>query len=266
MVRDYPVIRKYISAARLNKYEVVCKGNNERVLKLYQTNLRLSQAFYPLLSLFEVILRNAINEELTAYFTDGDWLKNQRTGFMIDPSLTYTNPKGKVVPNKFLVNSVNKSLREIDPITDVGKIISDLKLGFWVALFDNYHYKVLKGRPISIFKKLPPRTNRHSIYQRLDQIRNFRNRVYHNEPIIFEKDAKGNHYFSLKPATVILKNIEEFFQWLDLDYTKWTKRINNIPFEIKRAQCVMDHYPKNSYYFNRVIIGLKHYKSKYYKL
>jgi len=67
---NYLEIKKYLSAARLTRYEIICNNDDQKVLKLYQTNLKLSQSFYPLLSLFEVVLRNALSEELTRYFSN----------------------------------------------------------------------------------------------------------------------------------------------------------------------------------------------------
>ena len=143
MSLDYVKIKKYISAPRLHKYETVC-SSNKQALKLYQTNLRLSQAFYPLLSLLEVVLRNAIDFELTRHFNDNNWLRNQRNGFMSDPNLTYTHWRtGNVITNSFLKDEINKSINTIrrsqSPITH-SKIIADLKFGFWIALFDNRIY------------------------------------------------------------------------------------------------------------------------------
>ena len=264
MSLDYVKIKKYISASRLQTYEIVCLNNTKRALKFYQTNIRLSQAFYPLLSIVEVILRNAINEEMSAHFSDGNWLINQRSGFMVDPSLTSIDRHtGLPKHNHFLKNSVQKAIRKIGQGYTQGKIISLSEFGFWTAFFDNYHYRILTGVPIQIFSRLPQGTNRAMIFDKLTRIRDFRNRVYHNEPIIFEKDNSGNPYFSLKIANEAYTDIEDIFQWLDIDFIKWTKRINNINFEIERAECIMHNYPSKRYYFKRILLGVKHYKTKY---
>lgn len=66
---DLGNIRKYISDARLQNYLDVCQNNYPKALKLYQVNMRLSQSFYPLLSLVEVILRIALNYVENILFT-----------------------------------------------------------------------------------------------------------------------------------------------------------------------------------------------------
>jgi len=257
MAINYPNIQKYISSERLRKYEKVCHNDQQKSLKLYQTNLRLSQAFYSMLSLFEVILRNAINEELTSHFDDTNWLRTQQTGFMDHHSLQQRGRDG------YLKQMVSKSFRELGPYANQGKIIADLTFGFWVAFFDVKHYRILGGKPIQIFKALPSEINRNNIHTRLKKVRDFRNRVYHNEPIIYKKDEDGNPTFNLTEANEIFEIIKDFYKWLELDFKKWTKRINNIPFELKCAENMFKNYPAVTYYVNRIILGLIHYYKKY---
>ncbi len=263
---NYQQVQQYLSASRMLNYEAVCGGNTDKAFKLYNTNLRISQAFYPLLSLTEVILRNAINDKLATHFADFNWLTNQQLGFMSHPSLSYFDRRaGRMKHNHFLKNQVAKSILDARGAATQGKIIADLNFGFWTALFDNTHYSILTGVPIQIYSNLPPGGNRNNVHQTLVRIRDFRNRVYHNEPLIFEKDPVGYPLFSLTSAKSIYQDIQDIFLWLDLDFTQWTKSINNIIFEIERAECIMKVYPSNKYYFYRLNIGFKHYRNKYSK-
>ncbi len=264
MAVDYNNISKYISAARLDKYEIVCKGNKKHALKLYQTNIRLSQAFYPLLSLLEVVLRNSINEEITNHFTDPKWLITQQTGFMVDKSLTYIDKRTRLPKsNHYLLKSVQKSISDISSAVTQGKIIANLTFGFWTSLFDSPHFSILVGVPARIFTKTPPATKRQMIFDKLNRIRGFRNRVYHNDHIIFAKDKYGNPIFSIARANQTYEDIRDIFTWLDLDFDAWTKKINNVPFELERANHVIDKYPSKKYYFYRIKLGITHYKTKY---
>ncbi len=263
---DYSKIKKYLSAARLLRYEQVCNNNPQKVLKLYQANLRLSQSFYPLLSLFEVVLRNALNEELTIHFSDPDWLKNQTGGFMSHPSLMHYNQRSqRNVTNEYLKSSVNKILRNNPNGITHGKIISDLNLGFWTELFENNYYQILLGRPIRIFTNLPSGMNRNKINQKLNRIRSFRNRISHHEPVIFANGPQNLPVFSLTTANLIYTDIVDIFTWLELDFNTWTKKINHVSFEIQRADFVYKNYPKAIYYLKRVQLGLKLYANKYLK-
>lgn len=261
---NYQEIKKYLSAARLIRYEQACQNDQRKVLKVYQANLKLSQAFYPLLSLFEVVLRNALNEELTRHFSDPEWLKNQLNEFMSHPSLTYYDHRLKRnKTNDFLKKSVNKILYRSSANISQGKIIADINLGFWTELFELTHYKILQGTPIQIFTKLPPSVNRKTINQKLERIRNFRNRVYHNEPIIFDTDQSGKTTFSLKNAEEVYSDLKDIFMWFGINFYAWTKKINNVEFEIDRAKSIYHHYPKPRYYILRIRIGYKLYMERY---
>ena len=50
---------------------------------LYFANLKIAQAFHPLLSSFEVILRNQLHYALARHFSDGNWIINQMLGICI---------------------------------------------------------------------------------------------------------------------------------------------------------------------------------------
>lgn len=262
---NYLEIRKYLSAARLTRYEATCNNDYQKVLKMYQTNLKLSQAFYPLLSLFEVVLRNALNEELTHYFSnDPDWLKNQVDHFMSHPSLTYYDQRSRQnKTNDFLNRSVTKIVRRANGNISQGKIIADLNLGFWTELFGVTHYCILQGSPIQIFTNLPSGVNRNIVNQKLEQIQKFRNRVYHNKPIIFDKDQSGVTIFSMNNAEMVYRDLTDIFMCLGIDFLAWTKKINNVEFEIERANYIYNHYPKLKYYFLRIRVGFKLYIERY---
>ena len=73
------------SQARLNKYYNACSGNTTKALTLYRYNIKLCQKFYGILNIFEIVLRNAINDHYKSVFSDSDWIKNQlRSGGMLE--------------------------------------------------------------------------------------------------------------------------------------------------------------------------------------
>lgn len=257
---NYNNIRKYISSARLNRYEQVCNNDNKRVLKLYQTNLRLSQAFYPLLSLFEIVLRNAINDEMISFYNDPNWLSNQRNNLIYRSTDAVT---GRPIENRFLEKKISSILRHNGGRVANGKIVSELIFGFWTELFSPKFFPLVQGQPMRIFNSLPSNTSRSNISRRLKDIRDFRNRIYHNEPIIFSVDQNGNSIFSLSKCQNIYSELKVFFQYFNIDFTTWTRKIDNVEFEINRAECVDALYPKNTYYLNNLILSAKHMKRKY---
>ncbi|MCC5945029.1 MAG: hypothetical protein JJT94_08835, partial [Bernardetiaceae bacterium] len=63
-------IESFLSPARLSRYVQVCHGNMVQAIELYQIQARFSASFVPLLSVFEVSLRNAISSHLELFFED----------------------------------------------------------------------------------------------------------------------------------------------------------------------------------------------------
>lgn len=212
---------QYFSQSRYNRYMLSTGNDLGRSKRLYLANIRLAQAFHPLLSQFEVILRNSINNELTNYFSDSNWIRTQKNGFMSHQSLG-NKPylKGQII------NSERRMRRDRVPITS-GKLIADQTLGFWVAYFSRPHYRILTGRPIHIFPNKPSIENRASIHRKLEKIRNFRNRVNHCEPLCFY----GNT-INCTEATQMKNMIFELTQWIDIRLIPFMNKIDNIDAKI----------------------------------
>ena len=75
----FTLINQYFSIARMDRYMMAVGHSTTKAVRLYKANLKVAQSFHPLLSVVEVILRNRLNEVLTAAFTDPDWIINQKT-------------------------------------------------------------------------------------------------------------------------------------------------------------------------------------------
>ncbi len=219
--------QKLFFLARIGRYLTACSNDTKRCAKLYKANLKVAQAFHPLLGCLEVVLRNGINDQLTSYFADPNWIINEKTGFMVDPHLTHTNKKtGKVETNRFILNSVKGAERKLIKrgigITS-GRIISEQTFGFWTDLFENHHYKILKGRPIKLFKNLPSGYGRTEILNELSKVRQFRNRINHNEPICFVGVA-----IDFSDTIVVYNSILNLLTWINPELILWIKDIDKI--------------------------------------
>jgi len=64
----------------------------------------------------------------------------------------------------------------------------------------------------------------------LDKIREFRNRVYHNEPVCFN----GNK-IDFREAMKIKKEILEVLGWIDHDIAKYINQFDNVDAKIHLA-------------------------------
>nr|GFC70032.1 hypothetical protein [Tanacetum cinerariifolium] len=204
-------------------------------MKLYKANLRLSQAFHPLLGIIEVVLRNQLNNVLSAHFTDPQWIINQKAHFMSHPSLTYTYKKtGQVRTNKFLkgeVERAEKRLRKAGATITSGRIIAEQTFGFWTDLFEVHHYRLLRGKPIQAFSFLPPGYGRREVLDELHSIRRFRNRINHNEPICFSQST-----IDLSYAQDVHQSITNILSWIEPQAAKFTADLDKVNRAILMAQ------------------------------
>ena len=69
-------LKYFLSTPRFNVYLARTSNDFDKAYQLYKSNIELSEAFYPILSVLEVSLRNAVNETLKLYFNDAYWFKN----------------------------------------------------------------------------------------------------------------------------------------------------------------------------------------------
>lgn len=225
---NYQDLEKHISQPRLQRF-LVATGNSKTKSKLlYRVNLKTSQSFYPVLNLFETVLRNNINENLTIHFSDADWIINEKTRFMADSSLTATK--------FFLQKSVDKAqrtLRRKGKTVTSGKVIAEQSLGFWTTLFDPHHYKLIGGAPIHCFPNKPSSVNRKKISQLLNHIREFRNRVYHNEPICFK-----NSSIDFTEAQRVREEIRDLINWIDPTLLLYMDSFDTITTQIQAAKAI----------------------------
>lgn len=219
---------QYLSRPRYNRYLQATHNDLTRANRLYNANIRLAQAFHPLLTQFEVILRNCINTKFTAFFEDQDWIITQKSGFMNHHSLQRSK--------HFLRNCIQKSERKLQnrnlPITS-GKIISDQTFGFWTSLFLAHHYTLLQGQPIQIFPNKLPRENRASLHAKLDTIKEFRNRVNHCEPLCF-----NGHQIDCSEALKVRDTLYDLVSWINPQLHQFFKNLDNVKNKVNHLHTI----------------------------
>ncbi len=221
---DYTKLEHYVSKPRLDRYLISCSNSQARAINLSAENIKVSQAFYPLMNLFETFLRNKINDNLTTHFSDGAWIINQKTGFMSDPSL---GPKYRM--KKCVIDAEFNIRGTITP----GKIVAEQSLGFWTSLFEPSHYSLISGSVLGCFPNKPTTANRNTISSYLKRIREFRNRIYHNEAICF-----NNITIDFTHVSAIKSDIYTLLDWMDADLKPYVQQFDNISAAIVQAQAV----------------------------
>ena len=219
---EYSKLEYFVSQPRLNRFLIATAGSKSKAQKLYRINLRVSQSFYPVFNLFEIFLRNIVNYQISSHFANPNWIMTEKNGFMNDPSLAAS----KYFLKKSVQKAENIIHRKGGTIT-AGKVIAEQSFGFWTSLFDTHHYRLIGGVIIHCFPNKPANINRSLLNQKLNRIREFRNRVYHNEPICF-----NDTNIDFSNAILIKQEMYELLEWIDLDLTEYVDYFNGIDKKI----------------------------------
>src|ERR1017187_4692650 len=127
MNRQY--FEKVFSNERMNKFFEKHPGNEEKAISHYKINIELSESLYPVLSVFEIALRNSLNRELTTHFGTADCYIHIAT----TPGLKELNQE---------ISNAQRHIVKRGEIISATKIIAELTLGFWVRLL-NVEYELI---------------------------------------------------------------------------------------------------------------------------
>lgn len=227
---DYDKLEYFVSVPRLGRFLTASNGSKSTAQELYKLNLKVAESFYPILHLFEVFLRNSINNRLTEHFGNSDWILIEKKGFMSNKILE----PSKYFLRKQIETSEKRVRRRGGTITS-GKIIAEQMLGFWTSLFETHYYKLLSGTIIHCFPYRPKAVQRKEIYLKFDRIREFRNRVYHNEPVCFNGSK-----IDFSEALEIKKEIYETLNWIDPELSSYIRQFDNVDVQINLALSSLD--------------------------
>jgi len=183
-----------LSAPRIGKYRTACKGDKNKALILYRYNIKLCQKFYGVLGVFEVVLRNAVNEHFKTQLHDNDWLITQaQRGFLVNYQDAIFKERDKLAHNHKYTHD---------------KLVASLSLGVWTFMFSRNCYKNSGKTLLQIFPNKTHGLNQRDIYADLDKIRTFRNRIAHHEPLCFDSTGMIHVVYVKEIFSLIIKYIE----------------------------------------------------------
>ena len=196
---DKKFFDRIFSEKRLEKYFKRYGGDSDKAIKHYRCNIELSEAFYPCISTFEVVLRNGINRELSLLFGREDWYTE------------FATLSGLAGLNKYITQA-NKQIASRHEYSSPSKIVAELTLGFWVSLF-NVEYELILWKNLRrAFPNMPKRVRqRKKIAPPLNRFRTFRNRIFHHEPISW----------NLRTVSQIHAEILTVMSWMNKDIPLW---------------------------------------------
>lgn len=177
----YVKFERIMSPKRMGRYLTACHGDTKKAMTLYRYNLRLSQETFTIISCFEVALRNAIDNQLSANLGP-EWLKDS-----IMPDGVFSNPILHKT-HDIISHSYQKLLNGNQ--YSHSNLLSNLDFGIWKYMFSPLQYRVTGRTLLNIFPNKSRSTrqiqyNHSYVFNELDKINTLRNRIAHHEPICF---------------------------------------------------------------------------------
>ncbi len=188
--RVYPhppihALAEVISPLRLGTYLNAAGHDVDRALQLYLWNAKIGEAFHLPIQAVEVGLRNRVSDGLRMAFGQ-EWWRND--AFL-------ATVQGKRIDD---IEVTRRRLRSKNRPMITGQIIAGLSFGFWVAMLAPRYYPPIWSRHLyAAFPHLDSTTTLRAIHRETSAIADFRNRIWHHEPI-FRRDLSVDYARCLK--------------------------------------------------------------------
>ncbi len=211
-------LEKAISPDRLKHYAIVFNSNDKKlIIQKYLLNVELSKALYFPLQTLETTLRNNIHSVLSEKLNNELWFED--SSFMNPQTLN----KGDILKAR---EKIDKSKTQTP-----GRIISELSFGFWSYLFGKYYEQKIWNRYIKlIFPNIPKSmAQRRKLSERVNTIKNLRNKVFHFDTII-----------NIKNLFEIHKQILEIIYWLNTDVYRLTTELDEFEYIYNNEEKIIE--------------------------
>ena len=125
---NYEQFEALLSRPRLQRY-LDAVQDKEKALLLYAYNIQLSQQLFAVISMFEVILRNKINQCIQKHSNINNWLHQAvQKGGMFDTQSCKSS-------KDCIDEAISKLIKRNEDSRLHDKLLAELNFGFWRYLF-----------------------------------------------------------------------------------------------------------------------------------
>jgi len=214
-------VREWLGGPRFGRYLTAAGGDAGRALALYEWNSHMAAAALRDVGHFEVAMRNAYDAQLSARFPD--WAADPSSGlFRLE-----SGPAKDRVPQRQLnagsVGKLSAARAGLGGRPSHGQVMAALDFGFWTQLSRRERTGTLWTPTLS--RAYPAHVTRGQVHGLVDNVRKFRNRLAHNEPVFSNK-------------TGLVKRMEEtetLFRFLRTEAAEWVRQHSDVPRLIARC-------------------------------
>ena len=221
---DYEYFEQLVSRPRLQRYFDAVQ-DKEKALLLYAYNIQLSQQLFAMISMFEVVLRNKINQCMQTQTGINNWLHQaiQKGGMFNHADCEYCK--------NCIVEAIKKLEKRKENATSHDKLLAELNFGFWRYLFESAQFKATGRILLKIAPKRPKTTTHKQHYNQkwfvkeLRKINELRNRIAHHETIcMYKKGAET--FISTQRTEKVYQTILNLLDYMDIDSNELLKYLN----------------------------------------
>ncbi|NQW89985.1 hypothetical protein HQQ88_06715 [Curtobacterium sp. VKM Ac-2861] len=172
-----PELPRLLSAPRFDRYAARYGGRADLGSRLYAWNCEIAAAFWGPVGCLEVFVRNALHDQLR---------RSRRDDWWNDPTVRLLERERRAVTDATRT-LVRRGVSDPEP----DQIVAATSFGFWVGLTDagvprdplwSYETTLWQPRLVHAFPRLG-QVRRKQLHRRLDDVRRFRNRLAHHEPV-----------------------------------------------------------------------------------
>jgi len=188
-----------INDDRIDRFLPAASGSREDAFKLYLWNCALCEAFYLPMHFAEICVRNAIHTHLINRLGE-NWFENLALVNTLDDRRR--DDLTKLLETERLRHGNNLTCHHL---------VAELSFGFWQHLLTNRFRRIIWGPGIrSAFPNLPNAKERQDVYELVEVVRKWRNRIAHHKPI-----------FDRGPSAKLQETLQ-LIHWVCHDVANWT--------------------------------------------
>jgi len=203
-IQEVTEFEALLGKARFKRYLTAYEGDKTAALRLYMWNAQISQAFYLPLQIWEIGLRNKLNDFLCWKYGP-DWPSDE----------TRAVRQLKSVDQQTLREASQKQLRLRGARVSTDAIVADLSAGFWVRLLGHgysvpfqWRYNLSRVFPApsnSQWRISPSGFDMTGPHKLCEAVLDLRNRVAHHEPLAWMN--LNDLYFKIGALTYALSPV-----------------------------------------------------------
>lgn len=209
-------LNELISDARMGPYLRAAGGDQQLAQDLYEWSARLSAAAFEVVAQFEVLLRNAIDREMTNHLQD---LRRGIPWFLMPLGGDQETVDNSIETTRGRLRNLKRENRQ--------QIVAHLMFGFWTGLLGN-KYENLWRAALHLSFPGAPGGQRKRVAGQLDAVRNFRNRLAHHDSLL-NVDIPFEHRRMLLLA-----------EWIDPEAKTWLDNLSQVMDVYKQKPALIE--------------------------